>query len=336
MMHRNGLGTRLTRRSFLRIVAAPASLIVLGLGVQCGPTPTPQIIEKVVTQIVEKPVEQVVTTIIEKPVEVTRIVEKKVTEAKIVKKVEQPSPTPAPPPKRPERILFVGCNYVSGTNGGVDSHLRKLAASADPPLAIETGSILREGGKLAGHLKFSGISESIGEHNWDVVVLQEQFSFAVNLEDFFYDAARKLDAEIKQAGARTVFFMVWGNEKWGSNPSTEEQARVYGSIAAELGALVAPVGLAWQRSLRERPTLAMEPELSGPTAVTLHGTYLAACVFYAILLGQNIGGLPYSPEGIADEEREFLQRIAWETVQEYEQPVLADSPCLGLSTSLVL
>jgi len=52
---------RMTRRRFLaKAAAAAAGLGVLGLGAQCGPTPTPQIIEKVVEKEVTKIVERVV------------------------------------------------------------------------------------------------------------------------------------------------------------------------------------------------------------------------------------------------------------------------------------
>jgi ABC-type glycerol-3-phosphate transport system substrate-binding protein len=47
------------------------SLLLMGLAAQCGPAPTPQIVEKVVTVEVEKPVEveKVVTVEVEKEVE---------------------------------------------------------------------------------------------------------------------------------------------------------------------------------------------------------------------------------------------------------------------------
>jgi multiple sugar transport system substrate-binding protein len=57
------------------------SLLLIGLAAQCGPAPTPQIVEKVVTVEVEKEVEKVVTQEVEKvvTVEVEKEVEKIVT-----------------------------------------------------------------------------------------------------------------------------------------------------------------------------------------------------------------------------------------------------------------
>jgi ABC-type glycerol-3-phosphate transport system substrate-binding protein len=79
-------------RSKLLVVVVTVSLLALTLSA-CGPTPTPQVIEKVVTQQVEKvvtqqvEVEKVVTQ--EVPVEVTKIVEKEVVV----------TPTPGPDPE---------------------------------------------------------------------------------------------------------------------------------------------------------------------------------------------------------------------------------------------
>jgi hypothetical protein len=325
---------RMTRRGFLRSLAALTSLTVLGPAAQCGPTPTPDIVEKVVTQIVEKPLEKVVTQIIEKPVEVTRIVEKKVVETKIVEKVVQPTPNAEPPPGPPERILLVGNVWLT-FNGGLDSHLAALAASADPTPTLETGRVTVHGkGTLANHVKFSSIADKIRERSWQVVVLQESAGTSVNFEEKFHEAAKQLDAEIKEAGARTVFLMFPGLER-PSNLTTENQTTAYNKIGGELGATVAPVGLAWQQSLIERPTLRLIPELSSSEAypIPIHSTYLTACVLYATLLGQNPVGLTYGPGGITDDEREFLQRIAWDTVQDYKQPALAFGSRPGLSLS---
>ncbi len=72
---------RMTRRRFLaKAAAAAAGLGVLGLGAQCGATPTPEIIEKVVkeTVLVEKEVVKEVPKEVVKEVEVTKVVEKEV------------------------------------------------------------------------------------------------------------------------------------------------------------------------------------------------------------------------------------------------------------------
>ena len=114
------------------------------------------------------------------------------------------------------------------------------------------------------------------------------------------------------------------------NPITiEEIAQAHRDLATELGAEVAPVGLAWQQAMEERP----EVDLYNVHGVqpSIYGTCLAANVVYATVFGKNPSGLAYLPpegiyplsngetvSGITEEEAAFLQRIAWETVQEYQ------------------
>ena len=131
--------------------------------------------------------------------------------------------------------------------------------------------------------------------------------------------SRQFDAEIKEAGAEPVIFMAWSYERlnW---ITMEEIAQAHRDIAAELGADVAPVGLAWQRAMEERPELDLY-YLDGDHP-SIHGTYLAINVVYATVFGKSPIGLAYQPTrgrvGVTEEEAAFLRRIAWETVQEYQ------------------
>ncbi|MBI3941898.1 MAG: ABC transporter substrate-binding protein [Chloroflexi bacterium] len=89
------------------IAIALAALGMSFLAVACGATPTPEVrtIEKVVTQVVEKPIEKVVTQVVEKSVEVTKVVEKE----KVVEKLV----TPVPPT---QKIVKVGTYFPDGFN----------------------------------------------------------------------------------------------------------------------------------------------------------------------------------------------------------------------------
>ena len=173
----------------------------------------------------------------------------------------------------------------------------------------------------------------IRQRDLDVVVLQDDLASMTDQEEF-KESVRKFDHEIRTAGAETVLFMPWEYDLKLKKVAVEEIARVYGDIAAELSLKVAPVGLAWQRARQESPT----PDLYMPDrmAPSIYGTYLAACVLYATILGKDPTGLAYRPADlfpdaapivkdvirrwpkITEEEAAFLQCIAWETVQEYQ------------------
>ncbi|NQT39533.1 MAG: hypothetical protein HQ581_18700, partial [Planctomycetes bacterium] len=111
-------------------------------------------------------------------------------------------------------------------------------------------------------------------------------------KDLMHQYARKLHAEIKASGAKTVFYLTWAREK---TPETQKDLdAAYFGIAKELGATVAPVGRAWQEAKRRDPAVKLYAgDGSHPSA---KGSYLAAVVFYATLLQKS--PLQKSPLGL--------------------------------------
>ena len=241
----------------------------------------------------------------------------------------KPTPTPVPPKK----ILFIG-NSLIFWNDGIDYHMAQLAGSANPPLAVEAESSTKMMMPLQRLWKFA--KDEIENGDYDIVILQEDMQTSSSFKesktaDSFHEYARKFDALIKESGAKTVFFMAWPFEDGGEVPITfEEIAQAHRDIAAELGADVAPVALAIQRSMEERPDLDVFD--SDQIHPSIYATYLAANVVYATIFGKSPEGLTYLPpkgiyrlsdretvvDGINEEEAAFLQRIAWETVQDYQ------------------
>jgi hypothetical protein len=256
----------------------------------------------------------------------------------VATQVAPPTDTPVPPtatltPQLPGRILFIGDSDAFW----LDHHMKNLAASEDPPIVIETLGITSGGASLKDHWNLTLGLKAIKEGNWDIVVLNEDLRIHQSEVDKFYEYASKFDQEIKKIGAQTVLYMPqpW-KTKMDPPLTAENYAEVYGQLGAELGAKVAPAALAWQRSIQERPDL----ELYARDGIhgNLHGAYLSLCVLYATIFGRSPVGLAYHlsdiPQGsqeyigrhmfeggldyktITDEEAAFLQRIAWETVQD--------------------
>jgi len=211
----------------------------------------------------------------------------------------------------PSRILFIG-NSLTFYNGGVDTQLEGLLAASESFPMITAESSAFGGFTLQYHWYSSSTMDAIWNGNWDAVVLQEHSTRSITETENMYTYARLLDEKIGEAGAQTVFFMTWAPE---SDPDRiEDLDSVYTAIADELGTALAPVGRAWQRSLQEKPGLSLhDPDGLHPNH---HGTYLSACVFYSVLWRQSPeSNLFRGHSSITLEEREFLQRVAWETVQ---------------------
>jgi len=137
--------------------------------------------------------------------------------------------------------------------------------------------------------------------------------------EMMYADARILDAEIRKQGATTVFFLTWARQ---NKPEMQKGLNdAYFTIAKELGARVAPVGIAWQRALAADPKLVLhQADQSHPNP---KGSYLAACVFDGTLLGKSPEGLPAAVTRggktlvtLDPAEANRLQTVAWKTVQE--------------------
>jgi len=140
----------------------------------------------------------------------------------------------------------------------------------------------------------------------------------------FHEYARKFDAEIKESGATPILFMANDYQRLGWI-SMEEIAQAHLDIATELGVDVAPVGLAMKRAMDESRDLGMFMDMyyEDREHPNLYGSYLAANIVYATVVGESPIGLAYLPSEengvtVTEEEAALLQRIAWETVQEYQ------------------
>lgn len=218
-------------------------------------------------------------------------------------------------PGDPGRILFLGNSYTF-YNGGLPMHVENLVESAHPQWDVYTEMIAPGGMTLQGHWDNQNTREAIQNGNWDFVVLQEQSTRPVDNPQLMYEYAVLLDSIITESGAETMFFMTWARE---NNPGMiEPLAEAYSFIGDQLDAVVSPVGLAFDLSLDTDPTVQLYAgDGSHPSQL---GTYLAGCVFYAVLWDE-------SPVGITDNsfpemttaEREYLQGIAWQTVLDYNE-----------------
>jgi hypothetical protein len=159
-----------------------------------------------------------------------------------------------------------------------------------------------EGGwTLADHVHPTQTLGKLQSSPWDFVVLQEQSEIPA-LEQTrtasMYPAARLLVHQIEQSGATPIFFVTWaqrdGLPEDGLPNYESMQPQIdqgYLGIAGELAVPVAPVGYAWSVVTSQDPTLGLwQTDGSHPTEL---GTYLAACVFYAVIFRQSPVGLSY-------------------------------------------
>jgi hypothetical protein len=219
---------------------------------------------------------------------------------------------PAPRAKV-SKILFIGNSYTYFNNLP-----RLLEQLGNPDRQVVVEMIAEGGATLQDHWERGKAVKAIEKGGWDYVVLQDQSTLGVTyLVDGqpritdpkrYFTWARRFHEVIRKSGARTVLFGHWAREN-APREDWDALAFFHGQLGKELGAIVAPVGQAWQAVRQQDPELRLyQDDHSHPRPA---GSYLAACVLHAACFGSlpadppwRISGHPVSHEGEVDPKRE--------------------------------
>ncbi len=201
------------------------------------------------------------------------------------------------------RILFIGNSFTARNN--LPGLLAQLAASRGQPLEYQL--IQAGGASLRMHWNKGEAQQAIERTRYDYVVLQEQSTLPIKNPQRFHENVRLFDQAIKDSGAQTALYLTWARQN-----APETQAAItdaYTAIGEELGAKVIPAGVAWQNFIiGHRAPALHDKDQSHPT---LAGSYLAACVYFAVLFGENPMGIASDLKGLTQAEAELLQKTAW-------------------------
>jgi hypothetical protein len=236
----------------------------------------------------------------------------------------QTSPARAaePPQKEPAqatkvwKVLMIGNSYTYFNN--LPKVFEQLALADKPPRQVRCEMIVEGGATLQRHWDEGKALKAIERGGWDFVVLQEQSTLGVTYlvqgrpriteSRKYVTYARRFDEAIRKAGGRTVVFAFWARE---NAPAEDQNALAYYhfQLGKDLGALVAPVGLAWQAVRKHDADIPLyHDDHSHPKP---EGTYLAACVLYAACFGKapadpplRVTGKPIDVEAREDAKRE--------------------------------
>jgi hypothetical protein len=236
-------------------------------------------------------------------------------------------------PDFPKSEIFIGNSFFY-YNNGMPGHVSQLEKTADPDHKQDyRATMVTIGGSgfdwhdVESYFRPNAIgSYSFDENNnvvfnkldklFDVAVMMDcsQCPIHPRLKPVFTEFARKNSEIVRAHGARPVFFMSWA---YADKPEmTAQLAEAYTTAGNENNALVIPAGLAFARAIGKQPELNLyAPDKRHPS---LAGTYLAACTVFAVLTGRSPVGNAYLA-GIDAPTAQFLQTVAWETVQEYYQ-----------------
>ena len=211
-------------------------------------------------------------------------------------------------PASPTRILFIG-NSLTYAND-LPAMVCALARAAPRNAVCE--SVAKPDYSLEDHWNERDARRAI-TRGWDIVVLQQGPSALPESRVLLVDYAKRFDAEIRKAGARTALYMVWPSRQRRGDFAGVSQS--YRAAAQAVGGLLLPAGDAW------RSAWAIDARLALYSPDGLHpsnsGTYLAALVIYPLIFKEPAP--PVAVGGVSAGEAAILRRAADETLARMSQ-----------------
>jgi len=227
--------------------------------------------------------------------------------------------------KDPERILFVGNSYLY-YNDSLHNHFRRMVEEAFPNKIdnLEFKSATIGGSRLSHHnidhlLNHKNLSVS---KPFDLVILQGGSGEVLTKKsrNEFAKESRKLIKKIRKAGSEPALYMIHAysksHNKYDSN-MINKVIKTYEASGMKNNVLVLPVGIAFEKAYKLDETIKLHKYFDDSHPDIL-GTYLAASVLYASIYKKDPTLIDYNYFGaINHKDREFLQKVAKSTVEEY-------------------
>lgn len=217
---------------------------------------------------------------------------------------------------RPEKqVLFIG-NSHTFTND-MPWMVRKIADAHDAPYKYAIHMHAPPATQFIDHWKNARIHRLL-ERKWDYIVLQggSNETMLDGNRTHFHAYGNHLLGKIWQMGVRPILFVTWQYAP--DYPFVIEHPELrnsmysliqthYGQLAARNNAVMVNVGKAWAHVLRYRSDIALYTD---GNHATIHGSYLAALMFYRNFSGDSLSYVGYIPSGVTEEEAEYLMLVA--------------------------
>lgn len=230
----------------------------------------------------------------------------------------------------PASVIYIGNSFFY-YNNSMHGHIALMLREGLPSLKHRASSVTISGSGLDWHnvdayfqpggigkYSFVGDNEVVmnppGQKLFEVAVMMDCSQCPTNpaLSKSFVETSKKHSDTVRKHGGQPVFFMSWAYQD--KPEMTEQLAEAYTKVGNDNKALVIPAGLAFARSIAQKPDLNLY--VADKRHPSLAGTYLASAVTYMTLFGKSPVGLKYNA-GLSPEIAEHLQKVAEQTVQQY-------------------
>ncbi|NMC98976.1 MAG: T9SS type A sorting domain-containing protein [Bacteroidales bacterium] len=225
------------------------------------------------------------------------------------------------------KILFIGNSYTYTNDLPIT--LKNLALCLGDTIVYDQST--PGGYRLIDHASNATTLSKIKAENWDFVVIQAQSQEPSwppsQLESEVYPYAAILNDSIKSNFECTevVFFMTWGR-KYGDSQNCSSSPPVctfsgmqerlvagYMTMAERNRSTIAPVGLAWKYCMDNDTDSLINLFSSDNSHPSISGTFLTACVLYAVIFKKNPIYASYS-SSLNQQTASFLKNISNEVV----------------------
>ena len=221
----------------------------------------------------------------------------------------------------PNRILFVGNSYLY-YNDSIHNHVKRLLVEHYKKDDIVTKSATIGGSRLHNH----NIEHLLNHENLQLdkqinLLIMQGGSAEVTTPESrkkFSETAIKFSSKAHKLGIKTALYMTHAyleNDKRYEPNLIKKIEKTYYEAGIKSDSLVIPVGLAYEMAYQENPKIKLHhPDGTHPG---LLGTYLGACTVFATITNSSPEGLSYNYlDRISDDDRVFLQKIAWKAYLE--------------------
>jgi hypothetical protein len=212
-------------------------------------------------------------------------------------------------------VLFVGNSLLYMND--LPTQFKKFAAASSLRADVDVRSITAGGATLSDHWKRGEALARLREWHPKFLVLQGQSTEPVSAPQNFSYYARLFKDQADALHTRTVLFATWARpasdpfykEAVSGGSPVEMQTRLnsaYASLAQNIGATLAPIGVAFEQAKHDAPTIHLRDGTQHPSPA---GTYLATAVLFRTIFNSSALGSTYYG-GLPETTAHTLQRIA--------------------------
>lgn len=227
------------------------------------------------------------------------------------------------------RVLFLGNSYTATNN--LPKIIAGLSNKAGKPIFYLSNT--PGGSTLDGHLNDPNSLALIRRGTWDYIVLQEQSQIPTIphfRDNLMFPAVQQLHDTIAEhaACARVIMFMTWGRQNGGQqcgpggnycSPVFQDFAHMQDSLKSAyqaagrlINALIAPVGISWQKVIQDTSIALHSSDESHPN---LSGSYLASCALFEVIQDTTSVGNNFT-RGLSSNLASYLQSKAHAVVHD--------------------